>query len=249
MTSGQLPAALNLDGRPVLVTGAASGIGQAVAECLAQLGARLVLTDRDSLEESQARVRQHGAPVRCLRGDLLDDACRAELLAGGPYYALASAAGVFAGRPGMDAREAFDFVMGVNLRATMQLASACVDQMIPRREGFVVLVGSAAGRNGGGLPNDSQEYAAYAASKGGVHTVVRWLSRRAVVHGVMVNGVAPGIVATPLSATLAIDTSVLPMKRVGQPEELGWPIAMLCTRAASFTSGAILDVNGGMFVG
>jgi NAD(P)-dependent dehydrogenase (short-subunit alcohol dehydrogenase family) len=248
-TPARLPGALSLAERRVLVTGAASGIGQSTAECLAQLGATLVLTDRGSLAETEARVKAHGAPVTCLQGDITDEALRARLLAAGPYYALASAAGVFGGQPGMSPAEAFDFVMGINLRATMQLASACVDQMIPRREGFVVLVGSAAGRNGGGLPNDSQEYATYAASKGGVHTVVRWLSRRAVVHGVMVNGVAPGIVATPLSAPMKIDTAVLPMKRVGRPEELGWPIAMLCTAAASFTSGAILDVNGGMFVG
>ncbi|MDR3453067.1 MAG: SDR family oxidoreductase [Rhodoferax sp.] len=244
-----LPGALGLADRRVLVTGAASGIGQAAAECLAQLGATLVLTDRGPLDETEARVKALGVPVTCIQGDITDEALRQRLLATGPYYALASAAGVFAGKPGMSEQEAFDFVMGVNVRATMQLASACVDQMIARQEGFVVLVGSAAGRNGGGLPNDSQAYATYAASKGGIHTVVRWLSRRAAVHGVMVNGVAPGIVATPLSAPMKIDTSVLPMKRLGQPHELGWPIALLCTQAASFTSGAILDVNGGMFVG
>ena len=245
----RLPGTLSLAERRVLVTGAASGIGQAAAECLAELGATLVLTDRGSLADTEARVKARGAPVTCLQGDITDDGLRGRLLAAGPYYALASAAGVFGGQPGMSPAEAFDFVMGINVRATMQLASACVDQMIARREGFVVLVGSAAGRNGGGLPNDSQEYATYAASKGGIHTVVRWLSRRAAPHGVMVNGVAPGIVATPLSAPMKIDTSVLPMKRLGRPEELGWPIAMLCTSAASFTSGAILDVNGGMFVG
>jgi NAD(P)-dependent dehydrogenase (short-subunit alcohol dehydrogenase family) len=165
-----LPQALTLEGRRVLVTGAASGIGQSASACLAELGAQMVLTDRSALEETAARVAQAGGvqPV-CIRGDLTDA--------------------------------------------------------------------------------DLQARAAYAASKGGVHTLVRWLSRRAVGHGVLVNGVAPGIVATPLSATLKVDTSILPMKRVARPEELGWPIALLCTPAASFTSGAILDVNGGMFVG
>jgi 3-oxoacyl-[acyl-carrier protein] reductase len=250
VTARALPASLSLQGRRVLVTGAASGIGQSAAECLASLGAELVLTDRSALEETAERVRSAGAALpRCIQGDITDDAVQQSLLDQGPYYSLASAAGVFGGAPGMSAQESFDFVMGINVRATMKLASACVDQMIREREGYVVLVGSAAGRNGGGLPNDSQEYATYAASKGGVHTLVRWLSRRAVGHGVLVNGVAPGIVATPLSATLKVDTSILPMKRVGRPEELGWPIAMLCTPVASFTSGAILDVNGGMFVG
>lgn len=250
MTTRPLPGAISLAGRRVLVTGAASGIGQSAATCLAALGAELVLTDRSSLEETLEQVKSAGAiSPQCIQGDLVDDALQERLLAQGPYFALASAAGVFGGKPGMSAQESFEFVMGVNVRATMKLASACVDQMIGRREGYVVLVGSAAGRNGGGLPNDSQEYAAYAASKGGVHTLVRWLSRRAAGHSVLVNGVAPGIVATPLSATLKVDTSILPMKRMGRPEELGWPIAMLCTPMASFTSGAILDVNGGMFVG
>lgn len=250
MTVRALPSTLSLEGRRVLVTGAASGIGQSAAACLAALGASLVLTDRSKLDDTAEQVRAASgmAPV-CLQGDFTDDPMQARLLEHGPFFALASAAGVFGGQPGMTPQESFDFVMGINVRATMRLASACVDQMIAARQGYVVLVGSAAGRNGGGLPNDSQEYAAYAASKGGVHTLVRWLSRRAVGHNVLVNGVAPGIVATPLSATLKIDTSILPMKRVGQPAELGWPIAMLCTPMASFTSGAILDVNGGMFVG
>lgn len=250
MTARALPGPLSLEGRRVLVTGAASGIGQSTASCLASLGAQLVLTDRSPLDDTAAQVAAAGGPApTCIRGDITDDGLQEQLLAQGPYFALASAAGVFGGRPGMSPQESFEFVMGINVRATMKLASACVDQMIRERQGYVVLVGSAAGRNGGGLPNDSQEYAAYAASKGGVHTLVRWLSRRAVGHGVLVNGVAPGIVATPLSATLKVDTGILPMKRVGRPEELGWPIAMLCTPMASFTSGAILDVNGGMFVG
>lgn len=250
MTPRALPSALSLEGRRVLVTGAASGIGQSAAACLAGLGAQLVLTDRNPLDETVAQVKAAGAEAPlCIQGDITQDSLQDQLLAHGPYFALASAAGVFNGLPGMSPQESFEFVMAINVRATMRLASACVDQMIPRREGYVVLVGSAAGRNGGGLPNDSQAYAAYAASKGGVHTLVRWLSRRAVGHNVLVNGVAPGIVATPLSATLTVDTSILPMKRMGRPEELGWPIALLCTPMASFTSGAILDVNGGMFVG
>lgn len=250
MTARSLPPALSLEGRRVLVTGAASGIGQSAAACLAALGATLVLTDRSALDETAAQVAAAGAPAPvCLQGDITDDALHTRLLEHGPYDGLASAAGVFGGQPGMSAQESFEFVMGINVRATMKLASACVDQMIARRQGYVVLVGSAAGRNGGGLPNDSQEYAAYAASKGGVHTLVRWLSRRAVGNNVLVNGVAPGIVATPLSATLKIDTSILPMKRIARPEELGWPIALMCTPMASFISGAIVDVNGGMFVG
>jgi 3-oxoacyl-[acyl-carrier protein] reductase len=127
-----------------------------------------------------------------------------------------------------------------------------MEQMVENGGGFVVLVGSAAGRNGGGSNAPSLDYAAYAASKGGVHTLVRWLSRRVVAKNVLVNGVAPGVIDTPLTASvphLGFVPTALPRGRMGNPEELGWPIALLCTPAASYTSGAVLDVNGGNFVG
>ena len=149
--------------------------------------------------------------------------------------------------------EAFDFVMHVNVRAPLVLAMALIDQMGAQGGGFVVLVGSAAGRNGGASSGGAAEYATYAASKGGVHTMVRWLSRRAVGKNVLVNGVAPGVVRTPLvesvSKNVAFDNSLFPLGRMGEPSELGWPIPLLCSPAASYMSGAFVDVNGGTFVG
>ena len=109
-----------------------------------------------------------------------------------------------------------------------------------------MFIGSVAGKTGGTslyTPID------YAASKGGVHTLVKWLSRRAVGKGVLVNGVAPGPVETPMTANNAMDKSVLPRGRMGRPEEIAWMIAMLLTPAAGYVSGAVLDVNGGSFVG
>jgi len=114
--------------------------------------------------------------------------------------------------------------------------------------GYVVLVGSAAGRHGGTSLDGGLEYATYAASKGGLHTLVRWLARRAVKKNVLVNGVAPGMVQTPLFASVTLKPDGLPLGRFGQPDELAWPIALLCSPAASFISGAVLDVNGGAFV-
>ena len=149
--------------------------------------------------------------------------------------------------------EAFDFVMHVNVRAPLVLAMALIDQMGAQGGGFVVLVGSAAGRNGGASSGGAAEYATYAASKGGVHTMVRWLSRRAVGKNVLVNGVAPGVVRTPLvesvSKNVSFDNSLFPLGRMGEPSELGWPIPLLCSPAASYMSGAFVDVDGGTFVG
>ena len=109
-----------------------------------------------------------------------------------------------------------------------------------------MVIGSLAGKTGG-VADAVQVH--YVASKGAVHGVVRWLSRRAIGHGVNVNGIAPGPVKTNMNATLTFDYSKLPMGRLGLPEEIGWPVAFLCSPAASYISGVVLDVNGGTFVG
>lgn len=249
-----IPSVMDLTDKRVLVTGAASGIGRAAAQCLAELGADLVLADIGSLDAVKADVEGLAGSVEVIQGDLRDDAYCDRLLSAGPYFAFANVAGVFSGRPGDDDNDAFDFVLHVNLRAPAKLASAIAADMAERGGGHIVLVGSAAGRNGGASDTNSLTYAAYAASKGGVHTLVRWLSRRVVGKGVMVNGVAPGVVRTPLFETISrngmvFNEKALPIGRLADPRELGWPIALMCTPAASYVSGAILDVNGGTYLG
>jgi 3-oxoacyl-[acyl-carrier protein] reductase len=249
-----LPNILNLKGKRALVTGAASGIGRATAGCLAQLGADLILADRDPLDEVAAEVRALGRAALTLQGDLTDEAYLQQIIANGPYFSFAYVAGAFrAPRASPAQLEAFDFVMHVNVRAPMILGGAIIEQMAAQGGGYVVLVGSSAGRSGGGKIGDLNEYATYAASKGGVHTLTRVLSARGVDKNVLVNGIAPGVVRTPLMAATAphlmAKNTVTPLGRSAEPEELAWPIALLCTPAASFMSGAIVDINGGRFVG
>lgn len=249
----KVPPVIDLTSRRVLVTGAASGIGQATAVCLAQLGADLVLTDVSDLGETHRLLEPYGASVTSVQGDLRDDEHCEALIQQGPYYSFANVAGVFSGLPGSDDNEAFDFVLHVNLRAPAKLAASIAADMAERGEGFVVLVGSAAGKNGGASQTNSLTYAAYAASKGGVHTLVKWLSRRVVGSGVNVNGVAPGVVRTPLFDTVSsggieFDEKSLPGGRLASTDELAWPIAMMCTPMASYISGTILDVNGGQYI-
>ena len=102
-----------------------------------------------------------------------------------------------------------------------------------------------AGETGGTSPTTPPDYVA---SKGAVHALVKGLSRNAVGRGVPVNAMAPGPVETAMTRGFNPGPT-LPMGRIGRPEELAWPIAFLCTPAASYLSGAILDVNGGAFVG
>lgn len=248
-----LPKELRLNGRRVLVTGAASGIGRATAICLAELGADLVLADRDSVAGVCAEVEALGSKAAALQGDLTDEAFLRTLIEHGPYFSFANIAGVFRGLESQSAEEAFDFVMHINLRAPMVLANALIDQMGEQGGGYIVMVGSSAGRAGGGSLGTPIEYATYATSKGGLHTLVRALSRRAAKKNVLVNGVAPGVVRTALldsvSPSLNTDPNVSPLGRAADARELAWPIALLCSPAASFMAGAIVDVNGGYFVG
>ena len=248
-----LPTALSLKGRKILVTGAASGIGRSAARCLAELGADLVLCDRGSLEATIAEVSPLGASVTALQGDLTDEAHIKMILSNGPFFGFASVAGVFRAPGDPPPADAFDFVMHVNVRAPLMLAGAIIDQIDPSVGGYIVLVGSSAGRSAGGSLGTPTEYATYAASKGAVHTLVRALSRRAAARNVRINGVAPGVVRTPMldsvKPELAQSEAVSPLGRAADPHELAWPIALMCTPAASFMVGAVVDVNGGSFVG
>ena len=89
----------------------------------------------------------------------------------------------------------------------------------------------------------------YIASKGGVHAFVWWLAQRAAPRGVLVNGIAPGPIETVMTSTTDYPKENYPLGRIGTPEEIAWPAAFLCSPAASYFSGSILDVNGGLFVG
>ena len=243
-----VPSALDLRGRRALVTGAASGIGRATAIALAQLGASLLLTDRSPLDDAREEVARIGATCTVQQGDLTSDPFIAALFAGGRVHAVAHCAAILESRnwrEDPDWHERFHRVMDINVRVPLTLTAAAIDHMAEHGGGSIVLVGSVAGRTGG---TSSFTPPDYAASKGAVHALVKWLSRQAIGRGVLVNGVAPGPVQTPMTTGFTSGAQ-LPLGRMGRPEELAWPIAFLCTPAASYFSGAILDVNGGAFVG
>jgi 3-oxoacyl-[acyl-carrier protein] reductase len=248
MTMIPLPDALSLAGKRALVTGAASGIGKATALVLAQLGADLLLTDLAPLQDIGDQVRAAGRTCELAQGDLTDDAFTAGLFDHGRLHAVAHCAGILVGRPWTEDRawhERFYRVMDVNVRVPLQIAGAAIDHMAANGGGNIVLVGSVAGKTGGTSLSTPPDYAA---SKGAVHALVKWLSRSAVGQGVLVNAVAPGPVETPMTVGSTLGPN-LPLGRMGRADELAWPIAFLCTPAASYLSGAILDVNGGAFVG
>jgi 3-oxoacyl-[acyl-carrier protein] reductase len=237
-----------MQGKRVLVTGAASGIGKATASVLAQLGAALLLVDRAPLATTQDEVAALGVACESSEGDLTDDSFLASLFAGSRLHAMAHCAAILEGRDWRNDkawRERFHRVMDVNVRVPLEITMRAIDHMAGHGGGHIALVGSVAGKTGGTSLNTPPDYSA---SKGAVHALVKWTSRHGVTQGVMVNAVAPGPVETAMTRGSNLGPN-LPLRRMGRAEELAWPIAFLCTPAASYLSGAVIDVNGGAFVG
>ena len=131
-------------------------------------------------------------------------------------------------------------IFNVNLAGPINVARSFLPIMEKNNWGRMVLVGSIAGRMGG---LTSQPH--YAASKGGVHSLTRWLASKYAPSGVLVNAVAPGPTKTRMTEGRAIDTSKLLLRRMLDPEDIAWPIAFLLSPAAAGMVGVVLDVNGG----
>jgi NAD(P)-dependent dehydrogenase (short-subunit alcohol dehydrogenase family) len=234
--------AFDLSGTTVLVTGAASGIGAVTARCAAACGARVHLADLS--EAVAARVEEIGRAATAHLCDIAEPGeIEALLRAVGPVDALVHAAGICPFddwlEPGFP--EALDRVLAVNLKSAVHLARAILPGMIERRRGRIVLVGSLAGKTGGLIAGPH-----YAAAKGGLHALVKWLAQQGGPHGVLANGVAPASIETPMMAGRPVDTGRIPLRRKGLPEEVAWPIVFLCSPAASYVAGVVLNVNGGV---
>jgi NAD(P)-dependent dehydrogenase (short-subunit alcohol dehydrogenase family) len=239
--------AFDLAGRRVLITGAAAGIGAATAEICASLGARTVLVDVEDCAALAQAIRGRGGKAESF---VADAGSRADIarIAGETrgIDALVLNAALCPWdedwlAPEWD--ESFARVMAVNVLGPLHAVRAFLPQMIERRSGRIVFVGSLAGRMGGLIAGPH-----YVASKGGVHALVKWLARQVAAQGILVNGVAPASVATPMMRDRPVDLERIPLGRKAEPHEVAWPIAFLCSDAASYICGTVLDVNGGVYM-
>jgi NAD(P)-dependent dehydrogenase (short-subunit alcohol dehydrogenase family) len=233
-----------LAGRSALIIGAAGGIGQATARVLAALGARLALADKTAPDALAAELAQDGATVLAVPCDVTSrKAIEDTVSEAGTVDALIYLAAICPWDDWREASwdEAFDEVIAVNLRGAVDAARAVMPAMIERRAGRIVLVGSLAGKTGGLIASPH-----YVASKGGLHALVKWLAQHGGPHNVLVNGVAPASTVTPMMEGQRVDLERIPLRRMSEPEEIAWPIAFLCSDAASYVCGTVLDVNGGV---
>ncbi len=238
---------IDLSGHRILISGAAGGIGAAAARACAHLGGELILSDVASLDSLGDELTSAGVKVTVHACDAADrDAVEAMAASVGGVDALVAAGGIqpFDDWHDADFGDAFHRVMDVNVQGPLNLARAWLDPMIDAGYGRIVIVGSLAGRIGGLVAPPH-----YVASKGAVHALVRWLANRGAPHGVAVNAMVPGPVDTAMMTGAPFNVDRFPMKRLGRPEEIGWPIAMMASPAASFMAGALVDANGAVAFG
>jgi 3-oxoacyl-[acyl-carrier protein] reductase len=267
-----MPSQRRFEGRVALVTGAASGIGEATSRRLAAEGAAVAVVDRNraGAERSAADLVAGGATavgVACevSHSDAVTAAVASVTAALGPIDVLANVAGI-GDTAGMEGIEGIDdprwqLVLAVNLSGPFFLCRAILPGMAARGRGAVVNVSSLAGRSksaNGGL--------AYTASKAGLLGLTRHLAFDYGPRGVRVNAICPGGVDTPMiraggagAAGSAAEADArrrrvaaygyfMPIKRLSSPDEQAAAIAFLASDDASYVNGVSLDVNGGLFM-
>lgn len=250
------PDAFGLDGRLALVTGGGTGVGLGIATCLAQAGARVVITGRraDVLADGVARL---GSQVVAVAADVTDLRSVPELVRGietdhGPIDVLVNNAGNHLKKPAETLTDQeFASVIDVHVAGGFAMAREAGRGMLDRGAGSIVFVSSMNAVIG--MP----QVAAYSAAKAALTGLVRSLAVEWASRGVRVNAIVPGWVDAGmaqrvLSADAERRARVLertPMGRLASAEEIGWAVVYLASDAAGFVTGAMLPVDGGAAIG
>lgn len=246
-----------LDGRVVLVTGAAQGIGRATARAFAAAGSRVFAIDRNGVG-LETLVASLDGPSRHIsrQCDLADIAGIPRLVEEaqdrlGTPWALANVAAVLKRQAITEVTEEdWDLQLDVNLKSGFFLGRAVGEAMAAGGAGGRIINFSSAGFLRGPLQGSHT----YVASKGGVIGLTRGLAREYGSHGITVNTVMPGSIDTPMqrdhnpASTVAAETAAIPLGRLGTPEEVAAAVLFLASSHASFVSGATLMVSGGAFM-
>ena len=240
-----MAAQFDLTGQRIAITGAGGGIGSNTAKLVAEMGADVMLSDLESPQALADYIVSKGREATATALDVTDRAqVEAWAEACGVTTSLIDCAAICPFDDWND--EGWDDVaakvFNINLQGPLNLTRAFMNGMVERGNGGrIALVGSIAGRIGGvaAAPH-------YAMAKGGIHSFVRWASRRGAPHNILINAVAPAPVATPMTQSQSFKHVAFPMKRISEAEEIAGPLAFLVSPAASYVAGAVLDINGAM---
>ena len=253
-------ARLELEGQIAVVTGAARGLGLAIARTLARAGADVALVDVLPLDDAVAAVRAESREAWPLQVDLSD---RASVRSAVRSFAdrqprldiLVNNAGIQSGTPLEELTdEEFDRVMLVNAAAMLATVQAAWPKMLTQRSGRIVLMGSRTAQA------SSIAGPAYTASKGAVHSLVISIASAGGPHGILCNGVAPAAIATENARAFVAErigssgqeegwSTTLPLGHTGSPDDVARAVLFLASPANTYINGSILKVNGGMLMG
>ena len=247
----------DLNGRIAIVTGAARGIGFAAAEKLAEKGASVVLGDLNEplVQEAAGRLKAKGYEALAVRMDVgrndsIREAIAAAVKAFGGIDIVVNNAGILSALSIEEmTREEWDKVLNVNLGGTFFVIQAAFPFLKKSQNPRIINISSLTGRNGG-----FEGSMCYAASKGGVISITRGMARRLAPFNITVNAVCPGPTETEILKGYTPEAqerqrNVSLLRRLGQPEEIAASICYLASTEAAFVTGAMLDVNGGAYMG
>jgi 3-oxoacyl-[acyl-carrier protein] reductase len=249
-----------LNGKSVLITGASTGIGAAVARGFGRCGAKVGVhyhRSREAAEQVAAAVRGAGGAAALLQGDVTDQGDMARIIEAhirtfARLDVLINNAGDVVRRSPFEelSDQLIDDIIALNARSVVTACRLAVPHFLRQGHGNVINTTSLAARQSGG-PGSS----IYTAAKGFVQSLTRFLAREYARHKIRVNAVAPGLIMTPLqdrSTTpeqLEAMARAIPLGRAGQPEDCVGAFLFLATDALSgFITGATIDVNGGAYL-
>lgn len=250
--------AFSLEGKVALITGSSRGIGRSIAEHMAAAGARVVISSRKlpACEEAAAAIRASGGEAIAVAANIGDKAQLQELVertraqwgridvlvcnaASNPYY------GPMASLPD----EAFHKVLQNNIVSNLWLANMVLPDMAQRRDGAVIVVSSIGGIKG------SATLGAYCVSKAADMQLARNLAVEWGPHNIRVNCIAPGLVRTDFARALwdnpellAHTEAITPLRRIGEPDDIGGIAVFLASRAGAFVTGQTIVADGGITI-
>ena len=240
-----------LEGKRIMMTGGAAGIGAACARRFAEEGAAYILivdVNESAAKKTAAQISEkYGMQCEAMRANIVNED---EIKSVFEYYktkqkgldVLLNCAGI--GRI-VDMHDitcdGWDLTMNVNLRAAFLFARQALAIMEPQRYGRIVNMASQAGKTGGLMIGID-----YAVSKAGILNLTKSLAKYAAKFNITVNSVAPGLIATGMTTDFGYDAETVPLKRIGVPEEVADAVMFAASDLSRYVTGACIDVNGGI---
>lgn len=246
-----------LSGRTAIVTGGTKGIGTAIAKKLSEAGVSvgIVGRDRERAEIVVKEIMQAGGKAHAFLGDVANEQCCEKIVHDvngyfGQIDILVNCAGILSSTPIVAVtRKEWDEILATNLTGTFFMTQKVIPFLEGSKAGRIINISSNAGRMGG--YENSQ---CYTASKGGIISITMGIARQLAPSGITVNVVCPGTTETEMAKLYNKETKErllrrIPMGRLAKPEEVAAAVCFFASEEAGYITGAILDVNGGMYMG